>query len=90
MKKIIALSIVSLVASSAFAVSPKVLQAVLSSKEIGNVQDIQKVEVVATYRCINCYDIQISGTNMFGEAYVKVRTEQVGGNLTVKYVEGSK
>lgn len=54
-------------------------------------QNIDKVEVVATYKCPNCYDIVVTGTNMFGQAYVKVQTEQVvGAPLTVKYVEGSK
>lgn len=91
MKKLIVMSVMSLIATSAIAASPEVLKAVLSSKEIGNVQNIDKVEVVATYKCPNCYDIAITGTNMFGEAYVKVQTEQtIGGPLTIKYVEGSK
>lgn len=91
MKKVIAISILSLFANSAFAVSPQILKAVLSSKAINNVEDIDKVEVTATYRCPNCYDIHISGRNSFGEAYVKVRTEQqIGGQLSVKYIEGSK
>ncbi len=91
MKKIIMMSLLSLVAISAFAASPEVLKAVLSSKEIGNVQNIEKVEVVAVYRCPNCYDIKVTGSNVLGPAYVKVNTEQpIGGALIIKYLEGSK
>lgn len=95
------LSVLVLVAScSAFSASTEVLKAVLDSKEISNVQDIQKMEVVETYKCPNCYGITLTGTNLFGEAYVKVQTEQsfeydaqgkiVPGKINVKYVEGSK
>lgn len=91
MKKLIAASLLSLVISSAMAASPEVIKAVLSSKAIGNVQNINKIEVVATYRCPNCYDIELTGSNILGEAAVKVRTEQLAnGNLSVKYIEGTK
>lgn len=80
----------SLVATSAMAASPAVLQAVLGSKAVANVQEIEKVEVVATYRCPNCFDVEVSGRNLFGEAYVKVRTEQTSAGLTIKLLESSK
>lgn len=91
MKNLIAIAVTSLISASSMAASSEVLSAVLNSKEIANVQNIEKVEVVATYKCPNCYDVAITGSNMFGQAYVKVHTEQtVGGPLVVKYVEGSK
>lgn len=91
MKNIILTLSISLVATSAFAASPEVLKAVLSSKAIAAVENIDKVEVVATYRCPNCYDIAVSGNNELGDAYVKVRTEQMfGGPITVKLIESSK
>lgn len=90
MKKVILISMLSLLSTSAFAISPAVLMAVLQSKEIRNVQDIKKVEVVATYRCMNCYDVEVTGKNLYGDAYVKVRTEQVGSELTIRHVYASK
>lgn len=90
MKTFITLSIMSLIATSAFAASPKVLIAVLKSKAIANVQDIQKVEVIETYRCLNCFDIEVSGTNVLGEASVQVRTEQTSSGLKIEYTKGSK
>lgn len=91
MKKMFFFSLVSLIASTSFSASPEVLKAVLSSDLVGAIQSIQKVEVVATYRCPNCFDVLISGTTPLGEGYIKVRTQQsIGGPLTIKYVEGSK
>lgn len=82
---------VTLFASTAFSASPKVVAAVMKSKAIANVSDIQKVEVVAVGRCPLCYEIVVTGTNLTGEAYVKVQTEQVStGKLEIRYIEGSK
>ena len=83
--------LVTLFASAAFSASPKVLAAVMKSKQIANVTDIMKVEVVGVGRCPLCYEIVVSGTNPTGEAYVKVQTEQVStGKLEIRYLEGSK
>ncbi len=81
----------SLISVTAFAANPEVLKAVLSSEKIRNVQDIQKIEVLNTYRCFGCFDIEVSGTNMFGKAFVKVHTEQTSPNtFAVTLIESSK
>lgn len=90
MKKFIVISLMALAATSTFAASPAVLQAVLGSKAVANVQDVEKVEVLAVYRCPNCFDVQVSGRNLFGEAYVKVRTEQTSAGLKIRLLESSK
>lgn len=90
MKKFIVISLMALAATSTFAASPTVLQAVLASKAVANVQDVEKVEVIATYRCPNCFDVQVSGQNLFGDAYVKVRTEQTSAGLKISLLESSK
>lgn len=75
----------------AFAASPTLLQAVLTSKEVSTVTDIEKVEVVATYRCPNCHDLTITGHNPVGPAYIKVHTSQMpNGPLTITVLEQSK
>ena len=91
MNQVIATLLFSLISIPAFAASPEVLKAVLSSQEIANVQNIDKVQVTNTYRCMNCYDIEIIGTNVLGPAFVKVHTSQTPGTpLIVTYIEGSK
>jgi hypothetical protein len=89
--KILALCFVSLMSLTAMAAGRDVLQAVLDSKVIQNVDDIAKVEVVTTYRCPGCYDIEVSGTNFLGSAYSKVHTEQdIQGNIQITLLEQSK
>lgn len=91
MKTIVTIILMSLTTVSAFAASPKVLKAVLSSKAISSVENIDKIEVVMTYRCPNCYDIEVTGNNELGAASVTVHTEQMfGGPITVRLVESSK
>lgn len=91
MKNLIVIFLMSLVTTSVFAASPKVMKAVLSSKAVAAVENIDKIEVVMTYRCPNCYDIEVTGNNEEGEIAVKVHTEQMfGGPITVKLIESSK
>lgn len=91
MKKIIVLSAMALITTSTMAASPAVIKAILSSKEVRSITNIEKVEVVATYRCPNCYDVEVTGSNLLGNAWVKVHTEQnIGGPLTITTLESSR
>jgi hypothetical protein len=91
MKLLIGFALGLFLATSAMAASPEVLKTVLDSSAISSVKVIDKIEVVETYRCPNCYDIVVSGANDFGAAYVKVRTEQlIGQPIKVYLIEQSK
>lgn len=75
MKKTIFTILLALAPLSAFSASPKTLKAVLDSEYSKQLVIIDKLEVVATYRCPECYDIAITGSDMRGALQVVVRTE---------------
>lgn len=87
MKSIIA-TLFALVPLSAFASNSDAIKAVLENQDVQNLTTITKIEVVAQYRCPQCFDIVVTGnrTLIEGElpqdAYVKLRTE--GDLLTQK------
>jgi len=92
MKKLILLSVLSFMTSSAFAARAEIFKAVLNSSMVADVKDIEKVEVVAAYYCVDCFDFKVSGKNLRGgEKYVFVHTQQTStGELSVSAIEGSR
>ena len=91
MKKLLLALVVTWSASTTVAASAVVMKAVLDSDAVSRVVMIEKLEVIQTYRCRNCYDIKVTGSNMQGPAYVVVRTEQHGaGRIDTYLVESSR
>ena len=91
MKKTIALILLTISSSTTFAASAEVIKAALDSDYAKEVPVINSIEVINTYRCIDCYDIEISGTDMSGQAHVVVRTERSSDKkIRVYYVRGSR
>lgn len=68
--------LISFYSNSIFAANSYILKSVLDSPLIVNVRDIDKVEVIAAYYCLDCFDIKVSGRNSQDETYVVIHTEQ--------------
>lgn len=97
--KIFSLVVVSvLFSASAFARNSQAIQAVLANDEVAALSFIQKIEVVAEYKCPQCFDVLVSGEQEVVEglpaekAFIKLNTEGslFSDEITVKVIERSK
>lgn len=85
MKKML---VVFLITRATQAADSVVFKAVLDSKEIASLEDIETIEVEAQFACQNCYTIKVSGMCAGISSYIFFATEQVGDQLIVKRVKG--
>jgi hypothetical protein len=87
--KFVFAALISVLSVNVFAAEPEVFNAVLKAPEVTSMISIDKLEVVATYRCPGCYDVEVTGqrpgftAGTTRLAAVVIRTEANLANRTV-------